>query len=484
MITSHTTSQGRGLPLNRVCLCIATALAAALGVSANAQPASYKFTLLRTLSDPAAGGGNHINDFEPSALNNRGDVLVTTDLGTSADPNSFFGEGVFLLKAGQETALARAGDTAPGGGTFDFLELGATGLNDAGDGVFSFTLSPFGFPVGVNSGTFRYSNQPRSVTPVVLGGATPAPGGGIFQGVFFNNSINNRGDIVFEGIINTQQGIHVPGEAYVGLGMGVYNATPQNRIIPVVVPGDAAPDGRTFDYASGGYNNDKGDVVFTAHLVGDDILPENWPAQAVEIGALTGAFLKNASSGTITAVARMGDLLPGGTMRAAYGPVINNRGDVAFVGDLSEPPHSGQVSGIYLRTGRNTVALAIPGTPMPGGGNFVTTSALGAAQLHLNQRGEVVFNALLDQNNNGIGDTGLYQWSNGSLSVVARSGTVIPGLGTIGGLISGVLTFPPANTVAPNSGAINNDNGKVLFSATLTDGTGVLLLATPTGANK
>jgi hypothetical protein len=31
----------------------------------------------------------------------------------------------------------------------------------------------------------------------------------------------------------------------------------------------------------------------------------------------------------------------------------------------------------------------------------------------------------------------------------------------------------------PNSGAINNDRGQVLFSATLTDGRGVLLLDTP-----
>jgi hypothetical protein len=454
-----------------------------LGVSANAEPASYKFTLLRTLGAAAAGGGIHINDFEPSALNNRGDVLVTTDLGTSGDPNSFFGEGVFLLQDGQETALARAGDPAPGGGTFDFLELGATGLNDAGDGVLSFTLSPFSFPVGVNSGTYRYSSRAGSVTPVALGGITPAPGGGIFQGVFFNNSINNSGDIVFEGIIPTQQGIHVPGEAYLGLGMGVYQATRQNQILPIVVPGDAAPGGRLFDYASGGYNNDKGDVVFTAHLVGDDILPEGWPPQAVEIGALTGAFLKNANNGNITAVARMGDPLPGGTARAVYGPVINNRGDVAFVGDLSSPPHSGQVAAIYMRTGGKIISLAIPGNPMPGGGNFVTSSAIGAAQLHLNQRGDVVFNALLDddQDNDGIGDTGLYEWSSGSLRMVARSGTVIPGIGTIGGLISGILTFPPPNTVAPNSGAINNDLGQVLFSATLTDGTGVLLLATPTG---
>ena len=40
------------------------------------------------------------------------------------------------------------------------------------------------------------------------------------------------------------------------------------------------------------------------------------------------------------------------------------------------------------------------------------------------------------------------------------------------------VTNPPSVFV-PNSGANNNDRGQVVFGATLTDGRGVLLLATP-----
>ena len=40
--------------------------------------ASYSFTRIATLGDPAPGG-ILINDFEPSALNNRGDAIFGTE---------------------------------------------------------------------------------------------------------------------------------------------------------------------------------------------------------------------------------------------------------------------------------------------------------------------------------------------------------------------------------------------------------------------
>src|SRR5262249_21555842 len=81
--------------------------------------------VLATLGDAVPGGvGFRINDFEPNGLNDRGDVLFGNDLGTTPDPESFYGEGVFLRSHGQETLLARAGAGAPGGGTFDFGFLG------------------------------------------------------------------------------------------------------------------------------------------------------------------------------------------------------------------------------------------------------------------------------------------------------------------------------------------------------------------------
>jgi hypothetical protein len=150
------------------------------------------------------------------------------------------------------------------------------------------------------------------------------------------------------------------------------------------------------------------------------------------------------------------------------------------LGDLTPPPIPSDLVGVFLHSRGVTIPVARPGDPMPGGGHLETASFL-VGQIHVNNPGEVVFNARLDTDVNGDGsaDTGLFAWSHGSLRLVARTGTVIPGVGTIDRLVSGVFTFPLPPILFPNTGAANNDRGEVLFGATLSDGRGVLLIATP-----
>jgi CheY-like chemotaxis protein len=62
---------------------------------------------------------------------------------------------------------------------------------------------------------------------------------------------------------------------------------------------------------------------------------------------------------------------------------------------------------------------------------------------------------------------------------LARTGTVIPGVGTVAQLAAPQLVFPPPPVLTASSGAINSDSGQVLFGVTLTDARGVLLVATP-----
>jgi hypothetical protein len=118
---------------------------------------------------------------------------------------------------------------------------------------------------------------------------------------------------------------------------------------------------------------------------------------------------------------------------------------------------------------------------MPGGGKFVTASYFVVNEVHINNSGEVAFTALLDTDNDNDGnpDTGLFVWLHGSVKLVARTGTVIPGVGTIRHLATATTGFPPPPVLTPSSSAVNNDRGQVFFCATLTDGTGVLLIATP-----
>src|SRR5437016_6307698 len=63
-----------------------------------ADPA-YAFRVVTTLGDPAPGGGAFTADFEPSALNNRGQLAFTADLAVPGDQGEFH-EGLFLAGGG------------------------------------------------------------------------------------------------------------------------------------------------------------------------------------------------------------------------------------------------------------------------------------------------------------------------------------------------------------------------------------------------
>lgn len=467
-----------------VAITIVAALISAGGIGINlpntlAKPGGYAFTPISFLADPAPGpqGGVFVNDFEPGRINNNGDLVFGADISTG-------GEGVYLLRKGVLTEMLRTGEPAPGGGVVDSVLLGPSTQNDVGDAAVSFALSPFSFPVGVNSGTYFYSHSSRELSAVVRPGITPSPAGGTFAGVFFGVNLNNRGSLVFQGIFATDQGIHLPDEDYVGLGIGVFKADKKGNISTIVKPGDPAPGGGTFDWATGPpWLNDGDNVAFCGHIAGEECKSPTSAPQSFIMACLASLYLYTASTGEIVSIAHLGDPAPGGGIfRQAFAPVMNNRGDIVFLGDITSPPNAGEVVGVYLHSGGITIPVARPGDPMPGGGHYVSGSNLiGVPQVHVNNSGEVVFNCILDTdvNSDGTADTGLFAWSHGSLRLVARTGTVIPGVGTIDRFAMMIASIPPAPFVTPSSGALNNDRGQVYFGAMLADGRGVQLVATP-----
>lgn len=436
-------------------------------------PPSYTFALLAVLGDPAPGGGEFVFDFEPWTMNEQGEVAFAADLTTG-------GEGVFIARTSGLLEIMRSGDQAPGGGTFEGSVLAETTINDRGDVVFPFTLHPFSFPFGVNAGLYRFSHARQTLSAVVMPFVTPAPGGSTFSGVSFRASTNNGRAIAFAGVIPTEDGIRIPGEEYLGLGEGTYRIEPDGQVRKVVSPGDAAPGGGTFDYAGLPSTNDRGDIAFDAHLKGEECieLSSLGRSQAIEIHCLASVYVQAAATGEIRLIVRQGDPAPGsGTFRFASNPKINEQGDIAFFGDLTQAPGFFEARAVFMYSRGRIAPVVRPGDVMPGGGRVVN-SFLRPLNYDLNDRGEVSFHAILDTDVNGDGalDTGLFVWSRGSARLVARTGTVIPRVGAIAHVVALGFVGTP---FALGAQAINN-RGQVVVQAVLDDGRGVMLLATPT----
>jgi hypothetical protein len=458
-----------------------------------ADPKGFVFTPLAFLGTPTPGGEQFLNTFDSSRINNRGDVQFSSSVTTEGDEGR-----EFLLIKGEITEIPiRAGEPAPGGGVFAPFSLSPSTLNDRGEVGLVYVLDPFVFPeeggpsAGVNAGVYRFSPSIHTIVTVMTPGVTPAPGGGLFVGAGFGANLNNRGDLVFAGIVPTDKGFPLPDES--GLGVGLFKADKKGQLSSLVSPGDSVPGGGVFDWTNGPWINDRGDVAFMGHVAGEECRPsEGLPPPNVLIACLSGVYVKPAATDDIRSIAHAGEPAPGGGIyRQAFSPVINNRGDVVFFGDLTSPPAARQVTGVYLHSAGETIQVAGPGDEMPGEGHFVTASNILGWQLHMNNAGEVVFNATLDtttlstDEGDPIPDTGLYVWSHGSLRLVSRTGTVIPGVGTIAQLVMNVLRVAPPAVFVPNSGAHNNDRGQVVFAARLVERDehgeqrGVLLVATP-----
>jgi hypothetical protein len=435
---------------------------------AAASPGGYTFAEVTALGQPAPGGGTFVNDFEPSAINSSGALGFTADVSTG-------GEGVFIAKGGTITQVMRSFMPAPGGVMTDYGELGRLGLNDQGDLVTGFVLSPQTSTTvfGVNAGVFRFKAKTGTPSAVAVPGQT-MPGGGTMAGTYVNYGINNRGDVIFQALA-TGSAI-APGTPpnYNGMSLALYEQSKNGTSTRIVAPGDAAPGGHVFDDAWNGSNNNAGDIAFSGHVQGD-------PCVYIFVPYACGdsLYLRNAATGAITSVAHQGDPAPGGgTYSTAFGGLVNGADQVAFEGSTGAndtPPFN-----VYKWSKDVITPVAVSGEPMPGGGDYASASG-NDGTFGQNDHGDISFTTALDTVTNGLNDTGAYVWSHGSLHLVARTGTVMPGVGTIARLGEFLNPNNGTNPPAYSMGGVINNRGQVFFTGTLTDGTSVLLVATPAG---
>ncbi len=314
----------------------------------------------------------------------------------------------------------------------------------------------FGPPI--NAGLYRWSHLTGTLSAAVVPNVTPDPNGGVFVGVYFGASLNNRGDVAFTGYVTNTP---------LGLGQGFFVQSRSGSISTIVRTGDSSPDGGTFLLSSPDAAvsmNDVGDVAFQGNSTLD---------AAANYSKL---YFRRAATGKIQLIPQ-----PAGVVRHG-GLAINNRGDIVFGGHY---PAYGQ-GGVYLRSGGQTSLIAKVGEPAPGGGtfNFITGAGFGG-HIALNNAGDVAFEAATTLPDSSI-DEAVYYYSSATkeLRRLGGIGTVVPGYGTVVSLEQvGALVFPGVPvTGVPFSYMALNDLGQVAFAATVTDGVtvyGVLLMGTP-----
>ena len=428
-------------------LVAAAMLPAAVALGGPPAPA-YTFKPVTFIGDRTPGGSTFNGDCDPSGINNRGEVAFTADY----EVGGAEGEGVFI--GGADTDLRQAigfGQPAPGtdGGVFGPWEQWNLGFNDEGDVAILYTLHPYthwwNYCNGFYAGVWRYSHVTQQLSPVVVpGDLIPGLGGATFDGVGPDVGLNNQGTIAFEGIWGVSPLVLGTDGQVNTMMAGLFLAGKDGAVRAAVLPGDPAPNHEVFESAFNPFINGAGDMSFGA-----------WTGHAPVEEQRESVYIRKAATGEILTVARAGDPAPGGgEFSDCDQSKINDRGDVVFAGYLVNPDGSG----LYLYTKGTLLRIAGSGDVMPGGGHFVS----GSGNVCLNNSGTIAFPATLD-----TGEEGLYGYSKGSLRLIARTGAVIPGVGTVSGV---AMMDTPIN-----------DRGQVAFFCDLTDGRSVLLLATPTG---
>src|SRR5437867_3789234 len=178
------------------------------------------------------------------------------------------------------------------------------------------------------------------------------------------------------------------------------------RICKLAADGDAAPGGGVFS----GFGrhpvpalNEGGELAFAAAIAG---------ARAVE-----GIFV--ASPRGTRAIALAGGAapeIPSGTFANVDTPALNDRGDVAFLATVRRGRES--LEAIYLHSGGKSRKIVAQGDPAPAGGTFA-----GFGPPSLNGKGSIVFGAVVEGR---AVPGGLFASKGGAIRMLVGAGAETP----------------------------------------------------------
>lgn len=156
--------------------------------------------------------------------------------------------------------------------------------------------------------------------------------------------------------------------------------------------------------------------------------------------------------------------MPGKKYTGAGTPTPNAAGDVAFMADLA-PAGDFSDDGVFLYSHGRTSVIAKTGDSMPDGHTVAKIGTAGA-DISMNNAGDIVFDATLTD-----GTQAIYLWRHGHFSPVAKTGTHIGA--------SVISDLDDAGVGWASTQLWINDRGQILFAAHYQGGGGALLVATP-----
>ena len=267
----------------------------------------------------AAPGGSTFERFEDSSINDAGDLGVSASLAA--------GQGVFVQPSGGAVlAAARTGDPSPGGGTFQSFSQ-VSDVNDSGDIAFIATVT------GGPGGVFVYDRSAATVLPVALVGGSTG-GGRTFCS--FINVANGGSRVAFQAVTETTCGVSNDAQTAIFQRDGATFTVVATQGGPSAIAG--ATVAKLFDISS----NTSDDVGYRAKITGS--------------AAGTAVFLFTPGGGTTTLV-KTGDAAPrsGGSIKTIpHLGGITNTDTVAFRGKISG---GGARHGVFLFDGGDDAAV-------------------------------------------------------------------------------------------------------------------------------
>jgi hypothetical protein len=328
----------------------------------------------------------------------------------------------------RHTIIAASGNAAPAGGIYSPF-LGKPILNARDQVVFDAGLTgPSTSGVFVGDGT---------MTSTIALGGNPDPTAGNFG--FVNNSFffTPNGDVVFD--VNVS-------DVFTSNG---------STIAPLVRNGDQVPGGGTLMEIGDHNANGHGVLAYAARLSAatatqgifrtdgintvaiarDDSAPPTGGTytllagpvindrgqvafKAEMTGGSTGFAIFRADGADLTPVFLADQIAPGGATFQDFGsPAINAHGQVAAGALLT---NSAGGAGLFLGDGTNAVAIMLQGQPAPKGGNY----SFPFGSVRLNDRGEVAFATGLQ---GGTSKHGIFRGNGDQTTTVALTETIAPG---------------------------------------------------------